>query len=294
MSPATASAAPRLLLSTESLLGVARYPRERLLATGQRWGDPAALANLLMSARGSGVDGVLASPSTEMRSALDGARDGLPVYALLPNVPAYVRDSSEAGLIGAALKRVQGAPPGVLVRLGMTGMTHALGVLASDFASLLPLLLELEAAALGPRPLAGVLVAAPITDLALAGGNARFFVHLVAFIRGRWGAQAGFETHNLGHLLRRLREWGVKPDLVVGPVNPQGFLMKPSPGDALAELFAAEFPVLAKQVRAGGAIALADGARFAMERGAAGIAVDLADLEDAGSELATLRGIVGR
>jgi len=294
MSPAVATSAPRLLLSTESLLGVARYPRERLLATGQRWSDPAVLGAAMRTARDAGADGVLVSPSAELRAALDAAAGALPVYALLPNVPAYVRDSSEAGLIGAALKRVQGAPLAVLMRLGITGATHALGVLGSDFASLLPLLLELEAAALGPRPLAGVLVAAPITDLALAGGNARFFVHLTAFIRGRWGAQAGFETHNLGHLLRRLREWGVKPDLVVGPVNPQGFLMKPTPGDALAELFAAEVPVLAKQVRAGGAIALAEGARFAIDRGASGVAADLADLDDLATEIAALRSIVGR
>jgi len=200
-----------------------------------------------------------------------------------------VRDSSEAGLVGAAIKRVRGAGPGTLVRLGITGMQHALGVVAGDFAGMVPLLLELEAAALGAPRLEGVVIAAPITDLALAGRHRRFFVHLVAFIRARFGARAGFETHNIGHLLGRLREWSIEPDLVIGPMSPAGFMMKPTPGRALEEIAIADFPVLAKELTAGGTLDLAASATWARDRGAAGLVVDLADLGGDASRLAQLR-----
>lgn len=285
--------APRRLLSLETLLGVSRHPRATARAIQERFAGPAELAHALTSALDAGADGVLAAPSPLVRSALSAAGRPVPVWALLPNVPAYVRDSSEAGLVGAAIKRVKGASPGTLVRLGITGMQHALGVVGGDFASMVPLLLELEAAALGASRLEGVLVAAPIADLALAGRNRRFFAHVTAFARARFGAKAGFETHNVGHLLRSLREWGIEPDLVIGPMNPSGFMMKPSPARALEEIAIADVPVLAKELTAGGTLDLVGGAAWALEHGAHGLVVDLADVGGDATKLAGLPAAAG-
>lgn len=280
--------APRMLLSLETLLGVTRHPRATARDVQERFSDPAALAQQLARGLDAGADGVLVAPSELTRTALSAVGRPVPVWALLPNVPAYVRDSSEAGLVGAAVKRVKGASPGTLVRLGFTGMQHALGVVGGDFASMVPLLLELESAALGVAKLEGVLVAAPITDLALAGRNRRFFAHLTAFMRARFGAKAGFETHNVGHLLRCLREWGVQPDVVIGPMNRSGFMMKPTPSRALEEIAIADVPVLAKELTAGGTADLAESAAWAFERGASGLVVDLADVSGDAGKLAGL------
>lgn len=285
--------APRLLLSTETLLGVTRHPRAAARAIQERFADPAALAQQIVAALDAGADGVLAAPSPVTRAALSAAGRPVPTWALLPNVPAYVRDSSEAGLVGAAIKRVKGASPGTLVRLGMTGMQHALGVVGGDFASMVPLLLELESAALGAARLEGVVVAAAITDLALAGRNRRFFAHLTAFTRARFGAKAGFETHNIGHLLRSLREWGIEPDLVIGPMCPSGFMMKPTPARALEEVAIAEVPVMAKELTAGGTGDLAAAAAWALAHGAHGLVVDLADTGGDAGRLASLAAGVG-
>lgn len=280
--------APRLLLSTETLLGVTRHPRATARAIQDRFADAAALAQQITAALDAGADGVLAAPSPVTRAALSAAGRPVPTWALLPNVPAYVRDSSEAGLVGAAIKRVKGASPGTLVRLGLTGMQHALGVVGGDFASMVPLLLELESAALGAARLEGVVVAAAITDLALAGRNRRFFAHLTAFTRARFGAKAGFETHNVGHLLRSLRDWGIEPDVVIGPMNPSGFMMKPTPSRALEEIAIADVPVLAKELTAGGTGDLAAAAAWARGHGAHGLVVDLADV---GGEAKALAGL---
>jgi len=288
--PGTTRDAPTLLLSGESLLGVTRASRDRTLEVAARYQEPESLAVTLARAQSAGADGVLVSPSQALRLALAELKQPIPIYGLLPNVPEYVRDSSDVGLVGAALKRVKRASPATLVRLGITGSSHVLGVLGSDFAAMMPILLELEAASLGAKDLRGIVVAAPITDLALAGKHRGFFAHLVKFIHGRFRAQAGFETHNLGHLLRMLREWDVRPDLVIGPVNPRGLLMKPSPEEVLAELKKAIVPVLAKELRAGGTVTLAEGAAYARAAGVHGLVPDLVDLEDLGAELRALRG----
>ena len=281
--------APRLLLGGESLLGVSRAPRDRMLAIAARYTDAETLAVSLSKALAAGAEGVLVSPSQPLRAALAELKQSIPIYALLPNVPEYVRDSSDLGLVGAALKRVRRAGPLTLARLGFTGLSHAFAVLKSDFTGMVPLLMELEAAALGARDLRAVVLAAPLTDLALAGRHRSFFEHYGQFVRARFGAAAGFETHNLGHLLGRLREWGIAPDLVVGPVNPRGLLMKPSPDEVLAALKVSKVPVIAKEVRAAGTVPLIEGARFALDHGAHGVVADLVDLEDLTVELRALK-----
>jgi hypothetical protein len=286
--PATFTA-PRLLLGGESLLGVSRAPRDRMLALTARYSDAETLAVTISKALGAGAEGLLVSPSQPLRAALAELKESVPIFALLPNVPEYVRDSSDLGLVGAALKRVKRASPLTLARLGLTGISHALAVLRSDFTGMVPLLLELEAAALDAQDLRAVVLAAPMTDLALAGRHRAFFEHYTTFVRARFGAAAGFETHNLGHLLVRLREWGVAPDLIVGPVNPRGLLMKPSPDELLAALRTSQVPVLAKEVRAAGTVPLLEGARYALDHGAHGVVADLVDLEDLTVELRALK-----
>ena len=275
--------APALLLSGEALLGVTRHPREHTIATRRRYEQPAALAAAFRDALAAGADGLLVAPSPAARDALRALGEPPPVYAHVPNMPQYVRDAAALGLVGTALKRVRGAPPLTLARHGLTGVAHAPGVLAGDFQALVPLLIELECASLGAPRLEGVVLAATLTDLALAGGHSRMFHHVVRFVRARFGARAGFETHNLGHLLERFEAWNVVPDLVVGPVNPAGFLMKPDPQAVLRGLERARFPVLAKEVRAGGTVGFVEGARYARSCGAAGVVVDLADVERAGA-----------
>jgi hypothetical protein len=278
---------PRLLLGTESLLGLSLAPRDRLLQVTARFAEPESLAVTFSRAIQTGADGVLASPSRALVGALAELRHTVPVYALLPNVPDYVRDSSERGLMGAALKRVGRAGWGARVRLGMTGLAHLPGVLRSDFAALVPLLLELESFWLERRELKGVVLAAPLTDLALAGRHGRFFERYVRFARGRFGA-AALETHNLGHLLAALGEWGVRPDFVVGPVNPRGLMMKPTPDELLAEIAKTEIPVLAKELRAGCTVPLVEGARYALAHGAKGLVADLVDVDDLAAEFREL------
>ncbi len=280
---------PEILLATEALLGITRHPREHTLAVRRRYDSGAALAAAMSVALDRGAGGVVLTPAPAAREALAGLQRAIPTWALVPNVPQFARDSAELGLPGAALKRLRGAGVGTLARLGFTGLAHALDVVKNDTAGMAPILIELEVASLGARALQGVVLAATLTDLALAGRHRRFFAHVVDFVRGRFGVRAGFETHNLGHLLGALREWGVRPDLVIGPLNPRGFMMKPDPARTLRELAVARFPVAAKEITAGGAVPLEEAARWARAQGAATLAVDLADLDADFAGLVALR-----
>jgi hypothetical protein len=137
----------------------------------------------------------------------------------------------------------------------------------------------------------GVVLDAWLTDLALAAGHRRFFEGY-ARIAHRHRATAGLETHNLGVLLARLREWDVKPDFVIGPINPAGLMMKPSAPETLEEVARSAVPVVAKELRAGGVSGLAESAAWALGHGAYGLAPDLAEIREMSSDMAVCSNAV--
>jgi len=282
---------PRLLLGGAILEGGTRAPRDRELELAARYHEPESLAVSLSKAIAAGADGVLVTPSAQLSAALALLKDPVPVLALLPQPSALARDAAEHGIVGALHARGRQAGTIARVRHALTSVTHGWAASRQDLVGLVPLLLELEAPR--QRDLRGIVLSDRVTDLALAGKHRRFFEVYARFVRARFGGLAGLETRNLGHLLAALREWGVEVDLVVGPVNPDGFAMKPTRDETLAELARATVPVLAKELRGGGGTPIVEGARFARTHGAYGWVADLVDLEDLGAELRALRALDG-
>jgi hypothetical protein len=278
---------PRLMLSAVSLGQGARVPRDRMLEVAERFRGPESLAVTLSKALDAGAEGVLATPSVALDAALCELDRTVPMFALLPELPRTGRHDLEPGRMDP-LDRAGHGDGGM--RTAWTRFSRAWPLLHRDFGVLARVRIEAEAGRLSRRALAGVVVAAGVTDLALAAGHRRFFEKLVRFIHGRFRVRAAFETLNLGLLLARLREWEVRPDFVLGPVNPRGVMMKPSLAATLEELGRSQVPVVANQLRATGLNTLEEGARFALQHGALGLAPDLAEMDDAGAELGRLRG----
>ncbi len=281
--------APRLVLSAESLAGEMRAPRERLLEIGGRFQEPEALAVALSKALDAGAEGVLAAPSPALHAALAELDRTVPLFAVLPALRANEWLDLDPGVDALLARACKRAGPITRFRMGWTGFWRASAFRRGDFAARMPGVLEGEAAVLPRRGVAGVVLRAALTDLALAGGHRRFFEGYVKFVHARFRASAALETANLGTLLERLEEWGVAPDFVVGPVNPPGLRMKPTPQHTLLQMARCDVPVVAKDLRAGGLVTLEEGARFALANGAHGLAPDLADVDDVSAELRKLR-----
>lgn len=282
--------APRLLVSGESMLGHSAARRDRGLDLAARCREPESLAVALSKALDAGAEGVLWDPTPTLRAACEALRRAVPLYARVPEVPAEELHVFDSWLADASGHGLHGAGPAARARLVLRSLGQTPAPLTGSLYARVAALIELGIAALPARALCGIAVAAPITDLALAAGNRTFFERTCGFARGSLHAAAGFETNNLGLLLARLEEWGVAPDLVVGPVNPRGWRMKPDPAAVLAALARGVVPVVAKELCAAGTVALDEGVAFARAHGAHGVTIDLADLEDVGSDLRRLGG----
>jgi hypothetical protein len=248
-------------------------PPRRVIAIDGESMDPSAASRLAAREQ---PDAVLIRPSVRARATL-AALPGIPVVAVLPDLTQLLRDVADRGAPRAAGSRLAAGGVSACWRIARTGLRHLTGLARQDFRAIVPVLIDLERGRAGRATPEGVAVAAPITDLLLAAGYAECLAHLVSFLRGS-GTRAGFETHNLGHLLASLASWNVVPDFVIGPLNARGFRMKPTPSAVLAAIAQTVIPVLASELTAAGAVPLADGVAYARQHGAAGVIVPADEL----------------
>lgn len=251
-------------------------PPRQLVAIDGDATDGSRASRLVAAAVGGEPDGVLIRPSAGTRAAL-GDLAGMPVVAVLPDLAQLLRDVAERGAPRAAGSRLAaGGIPGCW-RLVRTSLRHLADLARYDFRGIVPVLIELERGRAGRSTPHGVALAAPLTDLLLAAGYAECLAHLVSFLRSS-GTRAGFETQNLGHLLPRLASWGVAPDFVIGPLNPRGFRMKPTPAAVLEAVAGSATPVLASELSAARTVPLPDAIAYARQHGAAGVVVSPGDV----------------
>ena len=246
-------------------------PPRRLLALDGEVTDLPAAKRLIAAAVGEEPDAVLIRPSVRARAVLARLPE-MPVVAVLPDLAQLLRELSERGAPRTVGSRLAAGGIPACWRLARTGLRHLRDLLRQDFRGIVPVLIDLERTRAGRRTLAGVALAAPLTDLLLAAGYAECFAHLVAFLRAG-GTRAGFETQNLGQLLASLASWDVTPDFLIGPLNPRGFRMKPTPTTVLQAVAHTAIPVLASELTAAGTVPLAEGVAYANQHGAAGVIV---------------------
>lgn len=278
--------APRLLLGTTSLELPAHATRDRALEVVARFREPESLAVTLIKSLDAGAEGVYGAPTPTLRAALRELRRPVPMIVRLPLTPPDDDLDDDHPLDVAPDSGVGGALHAA--RAGFAGLAMLPAAMAGDLSARVFARCEREAPLLGAKLVRGVSFASSVTDLALAAGNARAIERLLRWGRARFGGLAGFETRNLGTLLARLHDWGIEPDFAVGAVNPRGFMMRPDPANVLAGLQRPGIPVLAIELRAGGTIALAEGARFALSRGAWGLCPELIELDDVAGEIRRL------
>jgi hypothetical protein len=276
------------VLGARALTGVTRASRDRLLEMNARTQEPEALAVTLSKAIDAGAEAVLVAPSPQLRAALAELRRPVPLLAVMPAIEWQEALGLAPGLESRIALARRRAPFGARLRSRLAALLRFVGVARGEWAALLPGLMELETARLSRGELRGVVLAAEVSDLALAAGNSGLFVRFPEFVRRRFGVPAGFETHNLGTMLERLAEWKAAPDFVVGALNPPGLGMKPSPSETLAAVERSSIAVIACELRGGGRITLAEGAAFARAHGARGLAPDLVELDDVSGELRAL------
>lgn len=217
---------PRLFLSTRAPL---RANGATGTESGGRMNDGTELERLFDRAADYGVKAIITTGEAALMQPLKVAqqRHGTQVCPILPNIPNYLREARNYGLVGAGVRLLQRLGVPSFVRLGCYNSTQVLKALQRDFNTMMSILFDVEMAEFRRVNPPVVFLDGQITDLCLAFGNKDLLVRFAETIRGRYKAEPGLVTHNLGTLVPALRHWDVPIQLVIAPFNREGFAMKP-------------------------------------------------------------------
>lgn len=252
------------------------------LGTVARFGRPDAVHALCEEAWGLGARTVLAVVDDTIREALVAFqrwRD-VAVWAVVPNMFAFIRDLTDLGLIGAAQARFRRLTPAAMLRAGLGAIRDLGEIRRRDFATGALLVAEMERAALRALRVRRLFLHPQLTEVALAGGVRTLFTTFAARAEAL-GLEPGLVTNNpvraaavLGADLRRFAA-------IVAPCNPKGYKMFPDRAacEALFRTDPARF--LAMELTASGAVPPEAALAHPQSLGLGGAVLDPATVEAA-------------
>jgi hypothetical protein len=229
---------------------------EERLAAVARFSRPDEVHAVCEKAYALGARAVLAVLDDPIREALTSFqrwRD-MALWAVVPNMFAFIRDFTDLGMVGAARVRFMRLGPAAMIRTGLGAATQLPAVLKKDFATGALLVAGMELAGLRGLRVSRLVLHPQLTELGLAGGVRHLFT-AVADRAARAGIEAGLATNNplraaevLGSDLRRFA-------VVVSPANAKGWKMFPDRAacERLYRTDPARFA--ASEITAGGTIA---------------------------------------
>jgi hypothetical protein len=244
-----------------------------------RYSQPEEIHVACEMARAVGVTSVMAVLDRRTEAALREFqiwRD-LSIWAVVPNMYAFIRDLTDRGLVGAALARFLRLRPGAMVATGMNALRE-LGPLArSDFSAGALWLAQMELAAAQGLRIRRVFLHPQLTEIALAGRVRGLFTEFASRARSL-GMEPGLVTHNPVVAAEVL---GAELDAfaaIVAPCNPKGYKMLPN-RDACETLYRSRSGQFwAAALTAGGAVPFSDGLSRANALRLAGAVLELREV----------------
>jgi hypothetical protein len=221
---------PNLILSTRTILGIGQSDHAMQVHTVPPVSISAHLARILDAAAAYEVKAVLSIEAAAVMEPLKVAqrRHGTLTYPVIPNIPSYVRDAGDYGLVGAGVRRLLRLGFGNLARLGYYNYSRIFKVLQKDFNTAIQIFLDVEMAEFRRLQPPAVFLDGQITDLSVAFDNRELLMRFAEVMRDRYHTEPGLVTNNLGFLVSKLQAWDVPIQYLITPCNRPGFAMNPN------------------------------------------------------------------
>jgi hypothetical protein len=259
-----------------------RPPESRLygswgerLDTVARFSKPDEVHALCEKAWTLGARTVIAVLDDTIREALVAFQRWRPVavWAVIPNMFAFIRDLTDLGMVGAARARFMRLTPAGMMRTGLGALSDLGGIKRKDFKTGAMLVADMELAALRDLRVARLFLHPQVTEVALAGGLTNVF-EAINTRAAKVGVDAGIITHNPVRAANVLGSRIERFAAVITPCNAKGYKMFPSRAESEALLTMQPARFLALDPTAGGTIPLAKALAHVRALGLPGAVLD--------------------
>jgi hypothetical protein len=226
-----------------------------------RYSQPEEIHVLLERAHALGVRSVMAVLDRRIETALrdfQSWRPDVDVWAVVPNMNAFIRDLTDRGMVGAALARFLRLRPTAMVATGIDALGSLRPLARADFAAGALWLAQMELAAVTGLRVRRVFLHPQLTEIALAGRVKHLFVDFARRVRAN-GREPGLVTHNPVTAAEVLGADFDAFAAVVAPCNPKGYKMVPDQSSCHDLFGSGPHRFWAADVTAGGTVSLGDG-----------------------------------
>ncbi|MFW6287012.1 MAG: hypothetical protein ACOC29_03625, partial [Candidatus Sumerlaeota bacterium] len=203
---------PKRILSGRIFSGQLPAPKGDNLEALAHLSKPHDIVAFLRKEQRHGTNAIMTMGEEKVVAALKKLKhqgNSMTVLPIIPNVPGYVREATEYGLVGAGLRRLLRVGPMGFFRAGLVAARHPLKVLKKDFPTMLKALYEIEMGEFGRLKPPAVFLHHQMTDLFLSFQNREFFADYERIMRLDFKTRPAHATSNFAALAQKLEEWDI-------------------------------------------------------------------------------------
>lgn len=149
------------------------------------------------------------------------------MHFAVPNMPAFVRDVTEYGNIGAIVRRALKLSFTSLIKMAWWNKFNLLKLVKKDFAAGVGVLVQMEILQILKYEPSMIALTDQVSDLAVALQNKKIISTFLATAK-QVNVQPSIVTNNLINMIQTLSDMQVRGVKIVTPFNSYGYEMNPS------------------------------------------------------------------
>lgn len=246
-----------LILGHNQFIGISHISEERGREREKRFSDVKNIYSVVEKAVDLGYKEMIIETHPRMLKFLEYYKNNRTFdtvfYLQVPYVQGYIQKMNEKGIPGLITEIIQRNSFKTVFNMALKNMIH---LAKKDYLSIATSVLQLEVAPFMDVKIKAILLHNILTDLSLSLQTADVFTKYISYVENELRLKPGFITLNFQLFKNSFEKWGIKPPLVMTPINPAGYDMNPSKQVVEAAVKKYKGEVIAMNILGGGAFSV--------------------------------------
>jgi len=243
-----------LILGHNQFIGISHISEERSRDREKKFSNVKNIYNVAEKAADLGYKGMIIETHPRMLEFLEYYKKNktfdMDFYLQVPYLQGYIQKMNEKGLSGLILEIVGRSGIKTASAMALKNIMH---LVRRDYLSMATSALQLEVAPFTDINIKALLLHNIATDLLLSLQISDVFNEYTKYIEDKLRLNPGFITLNFPLFKSSFDKWGIKPSLVMTPVNLGGYDMNPSKEIVETAIREYDGEIIAMNILGGGA-----------------------------------------
>ena len=248
----------RIIFGDNQFFGINHMSEDKAQALTEKFKDVNSIVEVMDIAYSCGIRAFMLNTNERAQEICDYFRNTSSLYSdivfypSLPYAHKYANAVAERGIFGA-LRDVIVADSTAGDIIGMVAK-GGMSLFERDMLKVMEILVDIEMKIFRGLTVKVIFLQNIVADLLLGLGAREAFVAFDAYIRAKYGVDAGFVTMNMPKMVDFLLECGIKNPIVCSSINKAGYFMSPDIDAYERTLKEREFRPIAMSILASGGV----------------------------------------